>query len=34
MIKKQYPVIKKEFVEKCILENRLFLLQQPVEQNI
>ena len=24
MIKKQYPVIKKEFVEKCILENRLF----------
>ena len=24
LIKKQYPVIKKEFMEKCILENRLF----------
>ena len=24
IIKKQYPVIKKEFMEKCFLENRLF----------
>ncbi|WP_442920478.1 hypothetical protein [Methanobrevibacter sp.] len=24
LIKKQYPVLKKSFMEKCILENRLF----------